>query len=249
LSILGWVFFEGAVIILIFHLQELWRCSMITDGEILLRILIAAGLGMLVGLERERQSQPAGLRTHIVLVCGSTLAMVLSINLAMQFRGLVPNGDPARLAAQVLSGIGFLGAGAILRFGPTVKGLTTAASLWTMAVVGLAVGAGYLLAAAGGTALLLVVLIVLTRVENRMIIPNISAQFSVYAIDRAGVVQQVRDLIRQNSLEVDHFRLRRNVSRQRVRIDAVVKVHGSEALEQLSAKISEIEGVKVVKYE
>lgn len=222
---------------------------MITDGEILLRILIAAGLGMLVGLERERQNQPAGLRTHIVLVCGSTLAMVLSINLSMQFRGLAPNGDPARLAAQVLSGIGFLGAGAILRFGPTVKGLTTAASLWTMAVVGLAVGAGYLLAAAGVTALLLVVLIVLTRVENRMITPNISAQFSVYAVDRAGVVQQVRDLIRQNSLEMDHFRLRRNVSRQRVRVDAVVKVHGSEALEQLSAKISEIKGVKIVKYE
>lgn len=222
---------------------------MITDGEILLRILVAAGLGMLVGLERERQSQPAGLRTHIVLVCGSTLAMVLSINLAMQFRGLVPNGDPARLAAQVLSGIGFLGAGAILRFGPTVKGLTTAASLWTMAVVGLAVGAGYILAAAGVTALLLVVLIVLTRVENRMITPNISAQFSVYAVDRAGVVQQVRDLIRQSSLEVDNFRLRRNISRQRVRVDAVVKVHGNEALEQLSAQISEIKGVKIVKYE
>jgi len=82
-----------------------------------------------------------------------------------------------------------------------------------------------------------------------MITPNISAQFSVYAVDRAGVVQQVRDLIRQNSLEMDHFRLRRNVSRQRVRVDAVVKVHGSEALEQLSAKISEIKGVKIVKYE
>ena len=77
--------------------------------------------------------------------------MTLSINLAIQFRPLVPNGDPARLAAQVISGIGFLGAGAILRYGPNIKGLTTAASLWTMAVVGLAVGAGHYLSGVAAT--------------------------------------------------------------------------------------------------
>ncbi len=110
---------------------------MISDQEIVIRVLIAAIIGALVGFERERQGQPAGLRTHIILVVGAALTMTLSINLAIQFRPYVPNGDPARLAAQVLSGIGFLGAGAILRYGPNIKGLTTATSLWTLAVVGL----------------------------------------------------------------------------------------------------------------
>ena len=114
---------------------------MVADYEIILRLLVAAGLGALVGFERELQNQPAGLRTHIVVVMGASLAMSLSIHLAMQFREFAPNGDPARLAAQVISGIGFLGAGAILRFGASVKGLTTAASLWTMAIVGLVVAA------------------------------------------------------------------------------------------------------------
>ncbi len=88
---------------------------MITDTDIVLRLLVAAVLGGLVGYERERNNQPAGLRTHIILVVGAALAMVLSVNLAMQFKPLVPNGDPARLAAQVISGIGFLGVGAIIR--------------------------------------------------------------------------------------------------------------------------------------
>lgn len=222
---------------------------MISEMDILIRVLIAAGLGALIGYERERQSQPAGLRTHVVLVVGATLAMALSINLAMQFRSLVPNGDPSRLAAQVLSGIGFLGAGAILRFGPTVKGLTTAASLWTMAVVGLAVGAGYYIVAGGVTVLLLIVLTVLTWVEARLITPYLTVQFTVYAVDRAGVERQVRDVLEQHCRNVEYFRLNRHIRRQRVRIDALVKLHGRELLEALTQKISQINGVRIVKYE
>ncbi len=222
---------------------------MINELEILIRILAAAGLGALVGLERERQSQPAGLRTHIVLVVGAALAMVLSINLAMQFQPDVPNGDPARLAAQVLSGIGFLGAGAILRFGPTVKGLTTAASLWTMAVVGLAVGAGYLLVGAGVTALLLAVLTVLNWVETRLVTPYLTLQFTVYAVDRAGVVEQVRRAMESTARKVDSFRLNRHVRRQRVRMDALVKMRGGEPVEALCERLAQIQGVRIVKYE
>ena len=79
---------------------------MISETDILLRLVIAAALGTLVGLERERHDQPAGLRTHMILVVGATLAMCLSINLATGWAGDAPNGDPARLAAQVVSGIG-----------------------------------------------------------------------------------------------------------------------------------------------
>ncbi|HQF69381.1 MAG TPA: MgtC/SapB family protein, partial [Anaerolineaceae bacterium] len=89
----------------------------IPETEILIRLGLAALLGMMVGYERERQNQPAGLRTHVILAVGSCLAMTVSIDLAIQFYPHAPNGDPARLAAQVISGIGFLGAGAILRYG------------------------------------------------------------------------------------------------------------------------------------
>ena len=222
---------------------------MINEMDILIRILAAAGLGALVGFERERQSQPAGLRTHIVVVVGSTLAMVLSINLAMQFSSLVPNGDPARLAAQVLSGIGFLGAGAILRFGSTVKGLTTAASLWTMAVVGLAVGAGYLLVSAGVTVLLLVVLTVLTWVEKRLMIHYLTLSFTVFSVDRPGIVAQVRQVFESSARHINSFRMNRQVRRQRLRMDAVIMLRAGSQVEKLSNDLSAIQGVKIVKYE
>lgn len=222
---------------------------MISEIDILIRILIAAGLGLLVGYERERQNQPAGLRTHIVLVTGAALAMVLSINLAMQYRSLVPNGDPARLAAQVLSGIGFLGAGAILRFGPNIKGLTTAASLWTMAVVGLAVGAGYFLTAGGVTLLLLLVLGALNWVESRLFKSSIIVHFTIYALDKPGLVHEVRQLLGKESRLIEHFRLNRHINRQRVRMDAMVQLRGEETLEKLSAALGEIKGVRIVKYE
>jgi len=222
---------------------------MINEMDILIRILAAAGLGALVGFERERQSQPAGLRTHIVVVVGSTLAMVLSINLAMQFSSLVPNGDPARLAAQVLSGIGFLGAGAILRFGSTVKGLTTAASLWTMAVVGLAVGAGYLMVSVGVTVLLLVVLTVLTWVEKRLMIHYLTLTFTIFSVDRPGIVTQVRQVLESSARHIDSFRMNRQVRRQRLRMDAVIMLRAGAQIEKLSNDLSAIQGIKIVKYE
>jgi putative Mg2+ transporter-C (MgtC) family protein len=222
---------------------------MITQTDILIRILLAAALGALIGYERERQSQPAGLRTHVVLVVGSALAMCLSINLAMQFKSEVPNGDPARLAAQVLSGIGFLGAGAILRFGATVKGLTTAASLWTMAVVGLAVGIGYYLVAGGVTALLLIVLTLLNWVEARLIKPDLSLLFTVFAADRAGIESEVRATFQKYCSRIDYFRFNHHIRRQRVRINTLIKLHNQDMLEQLNSQLSAIQGVKIVKYE
>lgn len=123
-------------------------------------------LGGIVGLERELHDQPAGLRTHIILVLGATIAMCISINLSTQFHTVAANGDPERLAAQVISGIGFPGGGAIFRYGASVKGLTTAASLWTTAIIGLAVGAGYFIIGVAATACVLFVLIALDTLEK-----------------------------------------------------------------------------------
>ena len=113
----------------------------ITDYEIALRIFLACVFGGIVGFQRERNDSPAGFRTHILVSLGAALIMVLSMYGFTDFTTV--NKDPARLAAQVVSGIGFLGAGTILRDGVSVKGLTTAASLWVVSAIGLAAGAGF----------------------------------------------------------------------------------------------------------
>lgn len=101
------------------------------------RLIVAAALGMVVGLERERHEHPAGMRTHLLVAVGSAAFTILSVDVLAG-----PDGDRGRVAAQIVAGIGFLGAGAILKEGATVRGLTTAASLWAMAAIGMAVGAG-----------------------------------------------------------------------------------------------------------
>ncbi|MDR3540842.1 MAG: MgtC/SapB family protein [Desulfosporosinus sp.] len=113
----------------------------ITDYEIALRILLACVFGGIVGFQRERNDSPAGFRTHILVCLGAALIMILSMYGFADFTTV--SKDPARLASQVVSGIGFLGAGTILRDGVSVKGLTTAASLWVVSAIGLAAGAGF----------------------------------------------------------------------------------------------------------
>ncbi len=134
-----------------------------------LRLALAALAGGLVGAERARHAQIAGIRTHAILAIGAALTMLVSVSIATTVTGGdAVATDPGRIAAQVVSGIGFLGAGAIIRLGSSVRGLTTAASLWAVAGVGLAVGAGYYVGAAVATVLLIAVLDVVERVSRAM---------------------------------------------------------------------------------
>ena len=220
---------------------------MIADQEIIIRIVIAALLGALVGWERERQGQPAGLRTHIILVVGATLTMTLSINLAIQFRPLVPNGDPARLAAQVVSGIGFLGAGAILRYGPNIKGLTTAASLWTMAVVGLAIGAGHYLSGVAATALILMSLIILNVIEKRFINTYATMIIEIAADDRKGLLEDIHKTIGKIVKSYSSPSVERNIKSKRVRVEYTVKLQSSVSTEHVLDMISKIDGIRAIK--
>lgn len=139
---------------------------MLTEKEVIIRLVLAVVLGGLIGLERERlyvtfRTYSAGFRTHILVCVGAAVAMLVSEQLHFEFKG-----DAARIAAQVVSGIGFLGAGAILREGSVIRGLTTAASLWVVACIGLAAGSGFYLAAALGTFLVLFALVILGTIED-----------------------------------------------------------------------------------
>src|SRR2546428_9660469 len=124
------------------------------------RLLLAAGLGARIGLEREYMRKPAGLRTNILIALGSALFTIVSM--AVGGGG----GTPDRIAAQVVTGIGFLGGGAILRSGTTVHGMTTAATIWVNAAIGMAAGAGEYALAAGSTIITLIVLAVLPPIER-----------------------------------------------------------------------------------
>jgi putative Mg2+ transporter-C (MgtC) family protein len=137
----------------------------LSETVIVVRLTLGFLAGAIIGFERSSRRQVAGMRTHILIATGATLLMLLSIWLS---RKVISDGDPGRIAAQVVSGIGFLGAGAIIRLGNNIKGLTTAASLWLIAAVGLAIGAGMYLAAAVTEAISLITLFGLEFVEKRL---------------------------------------------------------------------------------
>lgn len=220
---------------------------MITEWEIIVRLILAAGLGAFIGYEREMHSQPAGLRTHVILVVGACLAMTISINLAMQFYPQVPNGDPARLAAQVVSGIGFLGAGAILRYGPNVKGLTTATSLWTMAIVGLAVGAGHYLPAVAATALLLFALVLLNAFEKRYMRGIKIVNILISAEDRSGLEKDINKVLSDHATRIESVSFEKHLKNRRFKIEVVVRLTEKDSMDGLMDGLAQIKGVRAFK--
>src|SRR5947209_4358107 len=131
------------------------------DVHVMLRLLLAAGLGAVIGIEREYRQKPAGLRTNMLIAIGAALFTVVSMSL-----GRTSGGVPDRIAAQIVSGVGFLGGGAILRSRMSIHGMTTAATIWVNAAIGMAAGAGEFAIATTATALTLVVLVVLPPIEE-----------------------------------------------------------------------------------
>lgn len=161
----------------------------IADYEIALRLFLACVYGGIVGFERERNDSPAGFRTHILVSLGSALVMVLSMYGFNDFISV--NKDPARLAAQVVSGIGFLGAGTILRDKTSIKGLTTAASLWVVAAIGLAAGAGFYFSALFVTVL---VFLTLERSVETYLFRN-SQTLKIVAVNGTCKVKEINNLL------------------------------------------------------
>lgn len=132
------------------------------------KLMLSLLLGAVVGLERRHKGQIAGMRTFALISMGATLAMLISIYIPQEYMGL-KNGDPGRIAAQVISGIGFLGAGAIIQMKGSVRGLTTAAGIWMTACIGLAVGAGMYVIATVACLLIIFVLLILETAEKIML--------------------------------------------------------------------------------
>lgn len=173
--------------------------------DVFIRVLIAAVLGGAVGIEREIREHTAGFRTHILVSVGAA-AFTLASSYGLEGTGL----DPNRISAQVVTGIGFLGAGAIIRYGVSVRGLTTAASLWTVAAVGLLTAQGFFAAALITTGLVIVSLYALRLIEDRLLYPRMGQAAGVRIHFRTagyaplaqviGALQQARVVVKEISV-------------------------------------------------
>jgi putative Mg2+ transporter-C (MgtC) family protein len=184
----------------------------VTDIELLARLALAAVLGMVVGFEREHAGHTAGVRTHLLVAVGSALFTELSF-VAFASSG---DADAARVAAQVVTGIGFLGAGAILRYGRVVRGLTTAASIWAVAALGMAAGTGEYVLGIGGTVIILLALAPLRAVVRtifggqgapmelraRLASENAGAALTAALAERAVPIRSVRRVGDEVTLEI-----------------------------------------------
>lgn len=151
------------------------------------KLVLSMVLGAVIGYERKRKGQIAGVRTFSLIAMGATLAMILSIYVPQEYLGL-KNGDPGRIAAQVVSGIGFLGAGAIIQMKGSVRGLTTAAGIWIIATIGMAVGCGLYLIAVVATLLVLIVLTLLEQLEHRV---NVGNEARTIRLKVNGIVKSI----------------------------------------------------------
>ena len=173
----------------------------LTEVDMIIRLALGFVAGTVIGFERSYRRQVAGLRTHILIATGATLLMLLSIYLPQQYN---PNqtSDPGRIAAQVVSGIGFLGAGAIIRLGNNVRGLTTAASLWFVAAVGLSIGSGKFLIAGMAVALALITLILLNYMENKLFPMERNKMLDIFYKDQNASTKEALDILKSAGIKI-----------------------------------------------
>lgn len=211
--------------------------------EILARLLLAVLLGGFIGYEREHTNRPAGFRTHILVCAGAALVMATSEYMVRRYS--ISAVDPARLGAQVISGIGFLGAGTIIRDGVNVRGLTTAASLWAVSCVGIAVGCGFYLGAVIATILIFITLITLKKAERRFSRRNRFRTIIIESENISGQVGIVTNLLEKSSIEIKNIQLYKNKDSAQM-IKLLVRLPGGAMDAQTLNELQAIEGVREV---
>jgi len=210
--------------------------------EIIFKLALAGILGGVIGLERESLNRPAGLRTYTLVCVGSALAMVVSLDMYFQYYQTV-NADPGRIAAQVISGIGFLGAGTIMREGATVRGLTTAAGLWVVACIGLAVVAGLYIPAIATTILILFILIYFIRFEERFTGLREFKGLVMLVEDRPGQVGIIGSILGDLGVLIKNIQLTR-VEGEDLEIELLIQLPSNLTINDVVNELSEVKGLR-----
>ena len=217
----------------------------ITPETLGLGILVAAGLSALIGVEREIHGQPAGLRTHIMVGTGAALASVVSILFSADWSNEDFGSDPARIVAQVVSGVGFLGAGAIMRFGVSIKGLTTAASLWTTAIIGIAAGAGYYTLAGMTTAIATLTLALIGKAEKWILTPYHNHELKVSLVDRPGIINDLREMLEKKRIKI--LSMSASVSADKIlKLSLIIRMPSELAMDTLFNVVNAVDGAQTL---
>lgn len=214
-------------------------------AQLTLRILMAAFLGGLIGLERSSGDRPAGLRTHVLVATGSALLMVVSI---YGIDGHPQYRDPSRIASQVVSGIGFLGAGTILHEGLTVKGLTTAASLWIVSAIGLTVGCGMLAVGIFTTAITLVTLIMIRGLEKKVLPTGKATRCKLHVVldKNPDSMMDVMGYLQERNIKTRILGIRNEPQRNVIEVDLLVKIGKYYNANAIISGLEETQNVKKV---
>ena len=205
------------------------------------KLLMAAVLGGVIGWERERRGRPAGLRTHILVCVGVTLMMLVSEHIFERYKTFAADSiirvDPARIAAQVVTGIGFLGAGTIMRFRATVRGLTTAASLWVVAGIGLAVGSSCYVPAIITTIIALFALLLLPLFER-----NIKRdKYKTLKLCISGSepnLTDITEILKRNSMELQYYGFEKDVVKNEVMYNVNVRFKDETLITKVSDEVA-----------
>jgi len=216
--------------------------------ELLFRLAIATVLGSLVGLERERAESAAGLRTHALVALGAALFMLVSMfGFANAGRPPAVVLDPSRVAAQVVTGIGFLGAGVIIFRKEIIRGLTTAASVWLVAAIGMAVGGGLYVAAFGGTVLALAILAIMKPLEARMFRHRRRDVIRLVVDRRLVSVAAINEALKHHDIDTQQLDVRYSSDPAKTRIDVVGRGLTQTQLAHASAALADQPGVLEVR--
>ena len=214
---------------------------MLSTEQIALRLALSIILSGLIGMERESIRRPAGFRTHILVCVGSTLVMLTSLYIFNIYK-YETSLQPDRLGAQIISGIGFLGAGTIIRQGSSVKGLTTAAGLWAVACIGISVGVGFYLGAIITTALVLLTLMAFGKVENHIKTKRNYIGLRIVSSNRPGQLGRICKIIGETGANITSIELD-SEEEETVIINMIIRLVDSTIKYDLMNRIGNEDGV------
>ena len=217
------------------------------------KLFIAAILGGFIGWEREKRGRPAGLRTHLLLCVGVALMMLVSEHIFVNYQVYKSDSvlriDPARIAAQVVTGVGFLGAGTIMRFRASVRGLTTAASLWIVSGIGLAVGSGFILPAVFTTIIVITTLILLPKAEGEMKRDKY-VTIKMLIASQEHFLENIKSILEKNSVRLQNYRFEKDIQKNEIVYNINVKYEDERMLVLATDDMTkEIKGIKRLGWE
>lgn len=209
------------------------------------RLILSMLLGMAVGAERKRKGQIAGIRTFALIAMGACLAMLLSIYVPQVYLGL-KNGDPGRIAAQVITGIGFLGGGAMIHMKGAVRGLTTAAGIWMTAIIGMAVGIGMYLISLCATLLILLTLVTFEQYEKRRRLGQESKVLSLTIDKIIPDIEAYRQVFGEAGVHLSTFFIKYDYEHNRTELNFVILAHAYTDLLPLLQQLRDVEPTRAL---